>query len=53
MALPLPSGEESDNEGEITKMSILNMLLKLIKTSSQNNKVHLFLTVIYSEHKYK
>lgn len=39
MALPLPSGEESDNEGEITKMSILNMLLKLIKSSSQNNKV--------------
>lgn len=40
MALPLPPGEESDSEGEVTKMSILNMLLKLIKSSSQNNKVH-------------
>lgn len=39
MALPLPPGEESDSEGEVTKMSILNMLLKLIKSSSQNNKV--------------
>ncbi|XP_056020008.1 proteasome adapter and scaffold protein ECM29-like [Ostrea edulis] len=39
MSLPLPPGEENDNEGEVTKLSILNLLLKLIKTSSQNNKV--------------
>ncbi|XP_062591295.1 proteasome adapter and scaffold protein ECM29-like [Saccostrea cucullata] len=39
MSLPLPPGEENDDKGEVTKLSILNMLLKLIKSSSQNNKV--------------
>ncbi|XP_061192483.1 proteasome adapter and scaffold protein ECM29-like [Saccostrea echinata] len=39
MSLPMPPGEENEDKGEITKLSILNMLLKLIKSSSQNNKV--------------
>lgn len=34
MVLFLFFGEESDNEGEIIKMFILNMFLKLIKFSS-------------------
>lgn len=46
MSLPLPPGEENDNEGEVTKLSILNLLLKLIKTSSQNNKVCSHITEI-------
>ena len=38
-ALLLPSGGENNSEGEITKLSLVEMLLKMIKTSNQPNKV--------------
>lgn len=38
-SLPLPAGGEGDAEGEITKLSILNKLIGLIKTVKEINKV--------------
>ncbi|KAL8623767.1 hypothetical protein ACOMHN_054073 [Nucella lapillus] len=37
-ALPLPTGGGSEAEGEITKLSLLNKLIGMIKTAKENNK---------------
>ena len=45
IALPLPSGGEGDDAGEITKLSLVNKLIGMIKTTKETNKVCLLLDV--------
>ena len=44
-ALPLPSGGDGDAAGEITKLSLVNKLIGMIKTTKETNKVCLPLQV--------
>lgn len=37
--LVLPPGAEKDAEGEMSKLSIVNTLLKMLKSSKESNKV--------------
>jgi len=45
-ALPLPPGDESAGEGEITKLSLVKNLLAIIKSGKENTKVTFFLYII-------
>ena len=38
-ALPLPDGEGDGGDGEITKLSVVNNLLAIVRSGKENSKV--------------
>ena len=45
-ALPLPAGGEGDTAEEVTKLSLVNKLIGMIKTAKETNKVSVLLAYV-------